>query len=216
MALKLLENLAWFTNAGGVLNAGKLYTYEPGTTTPKAAYTDSTGATALPNPIVLNSSGRIDAGIWLNGAYKLRVDTSADVTLFTIDNINASASSGGLTTRATATATLACTAGAALLTASGLVPANRRLLASWAKNLSAIGTSQGVSGYDLGSHGLQDRWGANIGLGSGTKTTVGSFRSSDQPVSGSAQDITVTALGGTFDGVGSIEITIEVEVGTPP
>lgn len=80
----------FFDNNGNVLNGGKINTYAAGTTTPRATYTDSTLGTARSNPIVLDSAGRATGGIWLDsalGKYKFVIDTSADVTLDTIDNI---------------------------------------------------------------------------------------------------------------------------------
>lgn len=76
-------------NNGNPLAGGKIYTYEAGTTTPKATYTDSTGNTTNANPVVLNSAGR--ASIWLgDGGYKFVLKTSADVTISTVDNIGGS------------------------------------------------------------------------------------------------------------------------------
>ena len=75
-----------FDDNGAVLNGGKLYTYEAGTSTPKATFTDSTGGTPNANPIILDASGR--ANIWLDvGAYKFVLDDSADVNISTVDNI---------------------------------------------------------------------------------------------------------------------------------
>jgi len=92
----------FFTDQGVVLAGGLLYTYEAGTTTPQATFTDSTGLTANPNPIVLNSSGRAPNEIWLQGGqtYKFVIETSNNVTVTpgTWDNIaginDTSASSG--------------------------------------------------------------------------------------------------------------------------
>jgi hypothetical protein len=68
------------------LDGGLLYTYEAGTTTPKATYTDSTGNVANANPVVLDSSGY--ANVWLDdGSYKFVLKNSDDVTQWTIDNI---------------------------------------------------------------------------------------------------------------------------------
>ena len=73
-------------NNGAVLAGGKLYTYDAGTTTPKATYTTATGVTANANPIILDASGRAD--VWLgNGAYKFVLKDSADTTIKTVDNI---------------------------------------------------------------------------------------------------------------------------------
>lgn len=87
-----------FDGNGDPLTGGKLYTYEAGTTTPKATYTDSTEATPHANPIILNSSGYAGSdatplGVWLgDGGYKFVLKTSADVTLWTIDNVGGDAS----------------------------------------------------------------------------------------------------------------------------
>ena len=84
--------MQFFDDNGDPLNGGKVYTYEPGTTTNKATYTDSTEGTPNANPVILDSTGR--ANIWLNGFYKIKVTDSADVQLYVIDQV----SSGGSTT----------------------------------------------------------------------------------------------------------------------
>lgn len=61
-----------FDQNGLVLSGGLVCTYQSGTTTPQATYTDSTGTVQNANPVVLDSSGR--ANIWLIGAaYKIVV-----------------------------------------------------------------------------------------------------------------------------------------------
>lgn len=82
---------------GNPLVGGKIYTYAAGTTTPLATYTDSGAGTANTNPIILNSLGQ--ANIWLgSSSYKFSVYTSADVLLYTVDNINAPLDAAGLAT----------------------------------------------------------------------------------------------------------------------
>jgi len=46
----------FFDNNGVPLSGGLLYTYQAGSSTPLATYTDINGTIANPNPIVLNSS----------------------------------------------------------------------------------------------------------------------------------------------------------------
>ena len=77
----------FFDNNGDPLNGGKVYTYEAGTTTPKATYTTSSGLVENANPVILDSAGR--AQIWLgDGGYKFILKTSADVTVgSTFDNV---------------------------------------------------------------------------------------------------------------------------------
>ena len=65
-----------FSNAGVPLNGGMLYTYIAGTTTPLTTYSDNTGGTPNPNPIVLNAYGRITNEIWTNGATSIKFITT--------------------------------------------------------------------------------------------------------------------------------------------
>jgi len=85
----------FFTSGGVPLAGGKIYTYQAGTTTPATTWQDSAGATANTNPIILDSAGRPAATgggntqIWLASTtnYKFILTTSADVVLWTQDNI---------------------------------------------------------------------------------------------------------------------------------
>ena len=80
---------AQFIDAAGIpLAGGFLYTYEAGTTTPQATYTDSTASTANSNPIVLDSRG--EANIWLSSAnYKFKLTDANGTEIWTVDNIAA-------------------------------------------------------------------------------------------------------------------------------
>lgn len=79
----------FFTDSGIPLSGGLIYTYQAGTTTPQAAYTSISGATAHTNPIILDSAGRVPAEIWLTDgvAYKFILKDSNDVLIGTYDNI---------------------------------------------------------------------------------------------------------------------------------
>jgi len=70
---------------GDPLSGGQLYTFEEGTSTPKASYTDNTGAVTNANPVVLDAAGR--AEVWLDGKYKLRLDNSLDAVQWTMDGV---------------------------------------------------------------------------------------------------------------------------------
>lgn len=78
----------FFTAAGVPLVGGKLYTYAGGTSTPLATYQDSTGTVSNTNPVILDSRG--EANVWLSpsDAYKFVLRDSADVLIWTVDNIN--------------------------------------------------------------------------------------------------------------------------------
>lgn len=79
----------FFNNDGLPLNAGKIYTYQAGSTTPLATYTDSSGLVANTNPIILGTDGRPPSTIWLIEGffYKFVLKTSAEVTIQTYDNL---------------------------------------------------------------------------------------------------------------------------------
>lgn len=88
-------------NNGNLLAGGQLFLFEAGTTTPQAAYTDSTGDTPLPNPIILNSRGEVapsaigtSCGLWLNPtlAYKVVLAPANDTNpptnpFWTVDQV---------------------------------------------------------------------------------------------------------------------------------
>jgi len=85
--LSSVPKLQFFDNNGNPLVAGKLYTYEAGTTTPLATYTDSTATTPNTNPIILDSRG--EANVWLSATqYKFELRTAADALIWTVDNIS--------------------------------------------------------------------------------------------------------------------------------
>lgn len=74
-------------NTGAALAGGKLYSYIPGTSTPKATYTDQSGAVANPNPVILDGNG--EANIWLaTGGYKFVLADPYDTVLWTVDSID--------------------------------------------------------------------------------------------------------------------------------
>ena len=79
----------FFDNNGVPLSGGLIYTYQAGSSTPLATYTDVNGTIANSNPIVLDSSGRTPAEVWLTYGfnYKFVLKTSAFTTLGTYDNL---------------------------------------------------------------------------------------------------------------------------------
>lgn len=94
-----LSGTQQFDNATGTfLNAGKLYVYDPGTTTPAAIFSTLalTPGSELPSPIILNSAGRVPAVYAANGSVRVRLLNSASVLQADIDNVAiVTAASGG-------------------------------------------------------------------------------------------------------------------------
>jgi hypothetical protein len=79
----------FFSNDGLPLAAGKLQTFQAGSTTPLATFTDSSGLIANTNPIILGTSGRPPSTIWLSDGffYKFVLSDANDVVIQTYDNL---------------------------------------------------------------------------------------------------------------------------------
>lgn len=79
----------FFSNDGLPLAGGKLQTYQAGSTTPLATYTDSSGLIANTNPIILGTDGRPPSTIWLTDGlfYKFVLSDANDVVIQTYDNL---------------------------------------------------------------------------------------------------------------------------------
>jgi len=93
MASVLLSSVGigqqFFDNNGVPLAGGLIYTYQAGSSTPLATYTDNGGTTANANPIVLDSAGRVPNEIWLLSgySYKFIIQSASGTSLITLDNL---------------------------------------------------------------------------------------------------------------------------------
>lgn len=74
------------TSPPAFLTGGKLYVYQPGTTTCGQAYTDFALTVLHPCPILL-SGGRVPAIYGADGSFRLRLLNSADVPQYDEDNV---------------------------------------------------------------------------------------------------------------------------------
>ena len=83
--------LQFSDNNGVPLAGGTIATYQAGTLTPAATYTDYQGYIPNANPVVLDEGGRAD--IWLpSGAFKYVIQSADGTFLKTVDNISSSTS----------------------------------------------------------------------------------------------------------------------------
>ncbi len=80
---------------GNPLNGGKLYFFQAGTTTPQNAYSDSALTLPLPNPITLDSAGRVPQFFLADGTIKIRLTNSAGVTQVAADGVMVIGASSG-------------------------------------------------------------------------------------------------------------------------
>jgi len=83
------NGISFLGTTGLPLAGGKLYTYQAGSSTPLASYTTIDGTIANSNPIILGSDGKLPEELWLTYGYnyKLVLRDSADVLIYTYDNI---------------------------------------------------------------------------------------------------------------------------------
>ena len=75
-----------FDGSGNPLNAGKLYSYAAGGSTPKVTYSDKALSTPNANPTILDSRG--EATIYLSGSYKFILKDSDDNIIWTLDELD--------------------------------------------------------------------------------------------------------------------------------
>ena len=82
---QIIPRFQAFDSTGAPLSGGKLDTKVAGTSTNKTTYSDPGLTTPNANPVVLDSRG--EAAIFGSGTYKLILKTSADVTIWTQDDV---------------------------------------------------------------------------------------------------------------------------------
>jgi len=87
-SFRILNQAPVYLLADGTVNAGgKLYFYETDLTTPKNTWSDP-GMTVLnSNPVVMDSAGRTLTDVWGDGEYGVKMTTSADVVIWTRNNV---------------------------------------------------------------------------------------------------------------------------------
>jgi len=87
----------FFGSTGLPLSGGLIYTYQAGSSTPLATYSDNGGSIPNTNPIVLNSAGQTPSEVWMISgySYKMQIQTSAGVIVQTLDNLYGIPTSSG-------------------------------------------------------------------------------------------------------------------------
>jgi hypothetical protein len=166
-----LGNAQFFDNNGKPLTAGVLYSYQAGTSTQQATFTDSTGTTLNPNPIPFGSGARVQIWLTAGAFYKfvlcLQNDgpfcAPADV-LFSVDQVPGSpgGSSGSSSSPFTSNSASPATTGILRL-ASGDAICWRN--AAGTANLCIRKDASDVLSWDGGAMKFPEIPCANAGLG---------------------------------------------------
>jgi len=180
---------------GNPVPGARIYTYAAGTTTPIATYTDAALSVANANPIIADAAGRYVVYLTPGTGYLFDIQTSAGVSIDTVDNILGVPSSAS-TIDVAGTAGVAITAGQAvyLSTGTGGAPtAGKWYLAdadnTYSSTLPIVGVA--VDSIALGSTGTIRLAGAvsNPSVEGGGSLTVGNT----YYVSATAGSITTTS-----------------------
>ena len=106
------------------------------------------------------------------------------------------------------TGNLSATNGAVALTLSQFISAGSTVLGVTTKLLTALGASGGLTAFAVGDGSIIDRWGQSSTFTQNAVTEGGSFTPGAWPIYASANDVVISAIGGTFDGVGNFEISL--------
>lgn len=144
MSVEIITSFERQSNASDTSMSGaKIYVYDMGTTTLRNVYStsDLSGSPAA-NPIICDSAGRHDMRYTATGSYKIVVKTSADVTIYTRDNIDGRVPVGSGALAIANGGTGATTAAAAL---SNMGAADAAQLALVAADVAALSGAQASS-----------------------------------------------------------------------
>ncbi len=198
-------------DSGNVVAGALIYTYEAGTTTPLASYSDSALSSANANPIVADSAGRWSAYL-LPQSYKLVFKTSAGVTIRTEDSIVPTATTGGNAPTLTGTAGEALSANDCvyLSDGSGSKTAGRWYKADADNTYSSTTPLIGFAKAVIASGATGD-----IQVGGALADFSGLTTGSTYYVSATAGEITATAPGNSRE-VGVTASTTTLVIGVAP
>ena len=111
--------------------------------------------------------------------------------------------------------TLSNVSGATVATTGGLIPAGAFLMGVTTRINTALGTGNSTTGYTVGDGSDADLWGSVTAIAAGTASKAAPITSQSSGYTANdacglylaAQDVTLTATGGNFDGTGAIEVS---------
>lgn len=202
---------------GDPLPGAKLFSFEAGTSTPKALFTDFDGLTPLSNPAIADSAGRLEFWLATDVRYKLRLDTALDVTVWEVDNVGEGLAVGQIDAGYSIIKNkvqLTALSGDLIMTASAIVPTNAVLISAQISISTTFGTGQGLTGLSIGTASAPQRYGGGVALVGGTLTGPADYRNYVLEPTTATLDIVVAAEGGPFDGTGALILTTRHETHT--
>lgn len=108
------------------------------------------------------------------------------------------------------TRTVSLPRGVSVLEVHGLLPVGARISGVTAQVVQPLGRTHGLENVLVGGIERESRWGV-LEPGAGARTQPGGFQGPETPYAREGDVITLTAVGGRFDGIGTITIIVDVE-----
>jgi hypothetical protein len=212
-----MPRMQFFDANGNPLAGGKVLTFVTATSTPKATFTDQGGLTPNANPVILDSEGRADIWLATDELYRVRVDNANDVTQWgPIDGVGDTGDVTQGVAQPPNTIVVNAIPGELVIPIAGLAPAGSLLKSVTMRIVTSFGTSNGLTLVNLGDSEIEDRWGANLSIVSPTTSGAENFNAyaGGLPLDTSYNGQLI-AVAGTFDSVGTANITAHYDTYTP-
>ena len=166
------------------------------------------------NTIIAFGAGS-DLALYRDAAQTLGLRLNTSPCTFNIYSTYTSTTSYHRMALTCAKQTLSAVSGATVATTGGLIPAGAFLMGVTTRVNTALGTSNGTTGYSVGNGTDANLWGDVTAVAAGTASKASAIASQSSGYTASdacglylaAQDVTLTATGGNFDATGAIEIS---------
>jgi hypothetical protein len=156
--------------------------------------------------------GTRDIGLWRDAAGTLALRTGTASQTFNFYDTYTSSTDYHRVAIKTARATLASVSGATV-TATSVIPDGAVVVGVTSKVTVGLGAGNGTTGYQVGTVADPDRWGAAATITAGTSTDNTNWTAGTIEAFTAASDVVVTAVGGNFDGTGTIYVSVQYLIG---
>jgi hypothetical protein len=186
-----------------------------GGNTPSLGVVQSTGRRSTLSPLELRFFGTVNNSLVAitgeaAGTMAQRDGTAAQI--FRVYDTYTSDTDFHRAAIATARATLSAVSGASA-TATALIPAGAVVMGVTSKVTTSLGTGNGTTGYEIGTASDSDRWGAITGTAAGTASDNRDWTAGTIECFPAATNVIVTAVGGNFNGTGTIYLSVQYMTG---
>jgi len=198
---------------GAPLTGVSTTVYLAGTTTLATLYSDAAGTIPLANPFTNDAVFGLITFYAQDGLYDV-VPVKTGYSLPTLPNELI-----GGTDLLSVSLTVTPTAGQPTIVVPNLIVANSRSAGVFVHNDIGLGSSGGLTGYDVGDGTTTDKWSGGhpggIPLTVDYQSVQGDFGSASEDIYPTATSVILSARGGLFDSVGQVTVTYKYRIDGP-